>query len=371
MNYQSKTTTNKKTIPVKVAKTAAQIELEEMVAQQLTDRRYAPVRHEELTKSVTYVTAKNGLFKVTKTDIGLFKELLQEFTDEISGIPAMEPGVDLVIPKIPMKHLVDALSFYRDVNTKDRAEASVLFFWNTHDKVLPELTGLSNDGKLVIYCPKQENSAALSNFTADENVKWLRDNLSLLLETHSHNTMDAFFSGTDDANENMTQFYGVWGRVTSKEPAFAFRYVVGNSKIECSPDMLIDWPTVEETQTIVTKRQLRVTGDSSLIDLEIEDGVSENEKEEVVVKHHAIKGPFKMTEYPEDWMGQHSKPVYKYTPRNTYYGKKQKNFGGSAGVQTDLWDDYGYGQDPYDYNYARDFSDHYPRETEVVDLTKK
>ena len=161
--------------------------LEEMVAAQLTDRQFSNnVSYENLTKKVTYVTARNGLFKVTKTAIGLFKELVQEFKTPIVGIPDMEAGVDLAIPKIPMKYIVEALSWYRDINTKDKTEASVLFFWNHKDVELPVLPGLREEGKLVIYCPVQENSSALSDFTMDENVAWFRENLALLLETHSH-----------------------------------------------------------------------------------------------------------------------------------------------------------------------------------------
>lgn len=187
-NYKTKTNYNKKGAPASAQKveTKANPLLEEMVAAQLTDRRFSPVSYEDLTKKVTYVTARNGMFKVTKTAIGLFKELIQKFDSPIIGLPDMEPGVDLVIPKIPMKNIIEALSFYRDVNKQDKTEASVLFFWNANDVALPNIPGLRAEGKLVTYCPVQVNSSTLSDFTKDEHVDWMRDNLSLLLETHSH-----------------------------------------------------------------------------------------------------------------------------------------------------------------------------------------
>lgn len=187
--------TNVTTIPtakttIKKEKTVQQkekeAELQEIVAAQMTDRRFAPVSYDVLDKRVTYVTAKNGLFKVTKTPIGLFKELMQAFDTEIVGLPAMEAGVDLAIPKIPFKYILEALSFYRDINTKDKTEASTLYFWNHRNLELPELPGLRNEGQLVIYCPVQKNSSALSEFGDDENVDWMRENLALLLELHSH-----------------------------------------------------------------------------------------------------------------------------------------------------------------------------------------
>lgn len=166
--------------------TEKSLTLENIIAAQLTDRKFAPVKKEELTKSVTYVTAANGLFKVVKTPVALFKMKQIEFESSIPGIPTMEEGVELLIPKIPFRKITEILSWYRSVNEKDKTEASVLLFWNDRDVALPNLPGLSAEGKLVTYCPVQKNSATLSDFTSDDNVRWLRQNLALLLETHSH-----------------------------------------------------------------------------------------------------------------------------------------------------------------------------------------
>lgn len=360
----TKTNFKTKSVPVKVEKTKQQIELEEMVAAQLTDRRFSPVKYEDLTKSVTFVTARNGLFKVTKTAIGLFKEKVQDFDSPVVGLTDMEAGVELAIPKIPMKHLIQALSFYRDVNDKDGAEASVLFFWNADYKPLPNLPGLSSEGKLVTYCPKQVNSGALSDFTDDENVTWLRQNMALLLETHSHNSMNAFFSATDDANENMTQFYGVWGRVDKDEPAFSFRYVVGNSKVECSPDILIDWPTMDYKSEVRVRESIVLKDTEGVVDID-ESNLVRNLDPEIKRQQSLVNGPFKMVDYPSDWMGQHEvkKYVYNYGKNKNYGGYYGKKYGRTAN-QGNIWGSengaktaYGY-DDPYyyedDYAYPYD-----------------
>lgn len=360
-NYAKTKTT---TVPVKVVKTAQQIALEEMVAAQVTDRRFAPVTHEELTKSVTYVTAKNGLFKVTKTAVALFKEKLQDFDNPVVGLPEMEVGVELAIPKIPMKHLIKALSYYRDINTQDGTEASTLFFWNTDNSPLPNLPGLSSEGKLVTYCPTQVNSSTLSDFTKDENVNWLRQNMALLLELHSHNSMNSFFSATDDANENMTQFYGVWGKVANAEPEFSFRYVVGDSKVEVDPDLLIDWPTMDYKSEMVKVETVSIRDPEGLLDIE-ENTISKESAPEIShIKNELVRGPFKMVDYPADWMTQHEKKTYVYNYQKDanyggYYGKKY----GAGANQGSLWgseknaietDSYGYGDaySGYDDDYA-------------------
>lgn len=161
--------------------------------------------------------------------------------------------------------------------------------------------------------------------------------------------MEAFFSGTDDANENNTQFYAVWGRVTQDKPQFAFRYVVGDQKIECDPSVLIDWPTVtKETVTQVTET-ISVGGDMSLIDIELDGTVHRKvlEPEVKVSGPEIIKGPFVDVAYPDDWTAQHSKKTYS---KSSYKGRGANSYSNAYGnyKQTELlgyddsdqWDDY-------------------------------
>lgn len=134
-----------------------------------------------------------------------------------------DEGYELIIPKIPFKYWQMIWSFYRDVNTYHHAEASVLVYWNTREldlkKEIPSHLleeygdGLLIDGQLILYVPKQRNYATLTEYNGDEMRIWLGENTSNFLDTHSHNTMSAFFSGTDDANEKLFQFYSVFGRI--------------------------------------------------------------------------------------------------------------------------------------------------------------
>src|SRR5574344_344605 len=94
------------------------LSLEDIIARQLADYKHAPVSYEDLTKPVTYVTASNGIFRIVKTDVALFITLHKEFEETISGLPIMEEKVELLIPKIPFRHIVKALTFFRDVYAK-------------------------------------------------------------------------------------------------------------------------------------------------------------------------------------------------------------------------------------------------------------
>lgn len=329
----------------------AKMDLTALLAAQTQGRFFGPQAPEAYDKPTNIVVAGNGIFRVVKTPVALFKTKIQDIpaASRLPGLPDMEEGPELLVPKIPMKYWIMALTWYQDVHKKDKTEASVLFFWN-HDSVeLPEkyedntdVKGLVQDGQLVIYCPQQKNSGTLSEFGDDGMVNYLREHCTPFMETHSHHTMDAYFSGTDNANENATQFYGVWGKILDKQPKFAFRWVCGDKKIEIDPSVLIDIPQIE-TKTITTVKVIRTVPGQEPVE-------TEEQEEEVTVE--ALKGPWERVEAPEDWMAQHRKswPSYKSgsynsSAYNRNYNQNKGTTGGGATPSTEQW------ADPY-YNSA-------------------
>lgn len=363
--YTEKVTAKEtKSTPLAAAVTpiTSKTELEMMIASQLTDRQHAPVILDKLTKNVTYFTASNGIFKVIRTPVALFKIRITEGDNTVPGLPSMEEGVDLLIPKIPFKIIAQALTFYRDVNKQDGSEVSSLYFWNHKNIIIPNIPGVLQEGQLVTYIPVQQNSSTLSEFSDDPWVDWFRTNCALLLELHSHNTMSAFFSGTDDANENMNQFYGVWGRVASEEPEFSFRWVCGDDKVEVPASILIDWPSVtftEKKETNVT-RSLEINDPSGLVN--IADSFYEQTEEEEPVytkRSELVKGPFLDVEYPVDWMAQHTKKVYVYKP-GTYGAGYGPNYGKTKIYNNvELLDDDAFGDEPINgYGYGSTYDNY-------------
>ena len=286
---------------------------------------------EQIDKGIVFALCGNGVYRVEKTPVAIFKSEVAKVT--IPGLPDMDPKPELLIPKIPIKYWQMVLTFYRDVYEKDKTEASVLFFWNHNNVELPEQKGLLADGQLVIYCPKQENSSGLSEFKDDKFVDELRSKCAPLLELHSHHTMRASFSATDNEHENMTQFYGVYGRINDPQPEFALRYAVGDKKVNIKPEFLFDFPMITRKTRIET-----YTSDDT-----------EPQVEEKIEKFQ-YKGPWDRVEYPKEWMEQHTKRVYKV---HVSVGKKKKKGQGSF-----LYNGY---QDYYYGNWARQnkYSDSY------------
>lgn len=155
--------------------------------------------------------------------------------------------------------------------------------------------------------------------------------------------MDAFWSGTDDANENMNQFYLVWGRIKDDQPANRFRYCYMGHKYEMRghEQEFFNWPLITAKESITT--EVKTT---KILDMAIEGDfsqVSETETNETILSKIANQqpkvetvsetevkettqlypGPFAKLEYPSDWISQHksSTPTYSYGKHGSYFGK--------------------------------------------------
>lgn len=170
----------------------------------------------EIMKDGIYQGMSNGCMVARKKVVSYAEE-------EVFSLAAKgKEGFELTIPKIPFKYWEMIWSFYNTVNSVWGTEATVLLYWNNRDIDLTQIPqelkdeygkGLLIDGKLILYVPKQQNSGALTAYHGDQMRVWLGNNTANLLDTHSHNSMSAFFSGTDDANEKRFQFYSVFGEI--------------------------------------------------------------------------------------------------------------------------------------------------------------
>ena len=79
----------------------------------------------------------------------------------------------------------------------------------------------------------------------------------LVMEIHSHNTMPAVFSPTDNKDERMTRLYAVVGKLDHFFPDIKVRCSVGGKFVEISPNdvfesMESDFPSAwkEAVETI-------------------------------------------------------------------------------------------------------------------------
>ncbi|HSB81967.1 MAG TPA: hypothetical protein VLM91_24570, partial [Candidatus Methylomirabilis sp.] len=159
-----------------------------------------------LTKPITYVAAENGLFEIRMNAIGTFARKI----DGIEGLGLVAAGYTPALPKVPWEFFEKIVSFFRAVMQRHGgAEAYIQIFWNREE------------GKYFAHVPKQCVSGGHVSFDRDVELEATH---TLVLEAHSHNSMGAFWSGTDDHDEQGDRLFMVIGRLDCRIPQVKVRY---------------------------------------------------------------------------------------------------------------------------------------------------
>ncbi len=167
---------------------------------------------EGCNKSLSYVLQGDGIVEIRKNKLGTFYTNISQC--DIPGLEKkFDDGWELNVPLVPSAILEQVVSFFRKVNKIYNSEVFLQIFYD-----------LIKD-EYFIHCPKQTVSGASVKY---ENNELLSDKDKILvLEIHSHNTMNAFFSSVDDNDEKGDRFYGVVGKVNDFFPEIKLRVSLG------------------------------------------------------------------------------------------------------------------------------------------------
>jgi len=140
--------------------------------------------------SNAYIISKEGLLCRITNDLGTFWRPVKE-------IPALpSAGVapaKLHFKKIPKKQLDMIVTFFKDIYATFGTESMARIYE-------------TSSGDRFVDVPSQTVAPASVDHKDDRKEK-------IVLDIHSHGSMDAFFSGTDDNDENAFRFFGVAGHV--------------------------------------------------------------------------------------------------------------------------------------------------------------
>lgn len=177
-------------------------------------------------KILRHIKLKGNRFIRIQVDSipGLNKEdLSPAVKEEINFLPA---------GKLPVHLLDEIVQFFRQVMTIKKAEQEAMahVLWNEKDKD-------STDRGYRIAIPNQTVSKA--------SVKYEHDHIErgdiIVLDIHSHNTMGAFFSGTDDNDDKKGIFFsGVVGNLDRREPEFKWRLNINETKRSAEIEDIFD-----------------------------------------------------------------------------------------------------------------------------------
>lgn len=179
---------------------------------------------DDCNKKVSYVWDGSGVWEVRRLPLGTFTTCVHKF--ETTGLKSsLEAGWELNVPKIPATFLDVTLSFFRQIYKQHSSEVFLQYFYDTEKK------------EYTIYCPKQVVGPGSVNYTRDAEFE---KGKILVFEIHSHGSMGAFFSGTDDADEKDDRFFGVIGNVKNYYPDMKIRLSVGGRKVEIEVEDIFD-----------------------------------------------------------------------------------------------------------------------------------
>lgn len=176
---------------------------------------------------IKYVMGQDGIYKVRQNDLGEF--IVK--ASKVDSADKIQEGFKLNMPKIPYDMLLKTVTFFRHVMDKfNGSEAIVQFFWDKSNK------------EYIIHVPEQEVGGASCTYKANKEIE---SKHLLVLDIHSHNTMSAHFSNTDNNDDKESRVFGVIGKLNEKYPEYKFRVGVCGQYLNIDVEDIFDVPSTE------------------------------------------------------------------------------------------------------------------------------
>jgi len=161
-----------------------------------------------------YVLDGRGVVKRVSTPH--FAAQVRVAAGTVVGLPPLTTGIELAVPRIPARWLRRALA-------PARAAGPIEQMYHLHWP----------DGRWQVALPRQSGTAGQVQYRGGGEA-------SVVLDLHSHHNMPAFFSGTDDRDEQGCRFYAVIGRIFTPRPELILRLGLYGDFINLSPLALFD-----------------------------------------------------------------------------------------------------------------------------------
>ncbi len=177
-------------------------------------------------KVICLIPSSDGrIYELQKTEQGEFiapKNKVKEFQQ-------VRAGFTPALPLIPLSLIGQIVAFFRTfMEGNEEYEAMAQIYWDKQTR------------EFFAYVPKQtvckdEIEADLHDCPYDDEERYI-----CYADIHSHNSMEAFFSGTDDRDERGTGLYFVVGKLDRFFPSIKARISCGGSFVSIDPATVIE-----------------------------------------------------------------------------------------------------------------------------------
>ena len=132
--------------------------------------------------------------------------------------------------RIPMQMLVDIIAFFKQVMKDPTISGSTATHAHGNYEAMAHIVWNETTQSYRVAIPTQVVSKAAVTYTNDHID---HDCEHIILDIHSHNTMGAFFSGTDEADDKGgTRISGVAGNLDRANPNLIWRFNLHNKKTD-------------------------------------------------------------------------------------------------------------------------------------------
>ena len=174
-------------------------------------------------KLITLIPARDGkVYEMRQNEMGKF------ITHSIGNsiLSEVRAGFTPALPLIPFNQLLEIISFFKMMAQDGNNEALANIYWDKEAKTY------------ITDIPQQ--TVSVFSVKGEINPEYDNDRYIHYMDIHSHNTMKAFFSATDDKDEKATRVYTVIGNVLGYFPEIKVRISNGGIYHEIDPRIVFE-----------------------------------------------------------------------------------------------------------------------------------
>lgn len=193
----------------------------------------------DIKSFINYIFSGNGIFILQKSVWGMSLSKLEEnYTNILLKKFEKECVVNCNLPKLPIDIYTEIIESFKYVAKQSKNELMCNVYWDKLKKIY------------ILDILEQTVSAVTIEYVMNEEYE-NNDRFIKYLQIHSHHSMPACFSNTDNDDEKKTTlcYYGVIGKIRENSTIYdvdnKFRIWCGNGFINVPIEFVVDIPTAK------------------------------------------------------------------------------------------------------------------------------